>query len=314
MKLTDDLKKVAVAHRVHRAVSVATSRAMTSGFAARAASRTTSTSRLRSRPSATQPVEAARCATSTIPIVMPNHSDPIVTGMVTSLARPGGNVTGLSIQNPELMGKRLELIKETIPRINHVAMLWNPTHEAHPRMIAEGDAAALGLTIPLFKVSARGSAEYPAAFAAMARERVDALLVLGDQGFWRDRTQLASLAERGRLPTMFAQREHVEAGGLMHYGPDLRDSYRRAPALVDKILQGAKPGDLPIEQPRQFEFVINLKTAKALGLTIPQCSPVTSRATNTRPAILRCGQPSPRGTPSFIPSPVTRARTRHRSR
>jgi putative ABC transport system substrate-binding protein len=218
---------------------------------------------------ATQPAEAAKRATDTIPIVMPNHSDPVETGIVATLSRPGSNVTGLSIQNSELTGKRLELLRETVPRVSHVAILWDPTHQAHPRMVREAEVAARGLAVRLFRVSSRGVAEYEAAFSAMRRERVEALLVLGDVNFWRDRVRIADLAVRNRLPTMFAQREHVEAGGLMHYGPDLRDSYRRAAIYVDKILKGAKPADLPIEQPTKFELVINLKTAKALGLTIP---------------------------------------------
>ncbi len=218
---------------------------------------------------ATQAAEAAKRATATIPIVMPNHSDPVATGIVASLARPGGNVTGLSIQNPELTGKRLELLKEAVSKVSHAAVLWNPTHEAHPRMLSDAEAAARALSIRLFQVSARGVADYDGAFSAMRRQRVDALLVLGDVYFWRDRAAIAALAVRNRLPTMFAQREHVEAGGLMHYGPDLRDNYRRAAAYVDKILRGAKPGDLPIEQPTKFEFAVNLRTARALGLNLP---------------------------------------------
>jgi putative ABC transport system substrate-binding protein len=219
---------------------------------------------------ATQPAEAAKRATATIPIVMPNHSDPVATGIVASLSRPGGNATGLSIQNPELTGKRLELLKEALLTVSHVAVLWNPTHEAHPRMLTEAEAASRGLRLRLFRVSARGVAHYEGAFAAMRSERVDALLVLGDVNFWRDRVQIAALAITNRLPAMFAQREHVEAGGLMNYGPDLRDSYRRAAGYVDRILRGAKPGDLPIEQPTKFEFAVNLKTARTLGLTIPR--------------------------------------------
>ncbi len=218
---------------------------------------------------ATQPAKAAKRATATIPIVMPNHSDPVATGIAASLSRPGGNATGLSIQNPELTGKRLELLKEAVSKISHVAVLWNPTHEAHPLMLSEAEAAARALRLRQFQVSARGVADYERAFSAMRREGVDALLVLGDVTFWRDRGQIAALAQKNRLPTMFAQREHVEAGGLMHYGPDLRDSYRRAAAYVDRILRGAKPGDLPIEQPTQFQFAVNLKTARALGLNIP---------------------------------------------
>lgn len=218
---------------------------------------------------ATQPAEAAKRATATIPIVMPNHSDPVATGIVASLSRPGGNVTGLSIQNPELTGKRLALLKEAVSKASRVAVLWSPTHNAHPRMLSDAQMAARELGIRVLQLSARGAADYAGAFSAMRTERVDALLVLGDLNFWRDRVQIAALAAKNRLPTMFAQREHVEAGGLMHYGPDLRDSYRRAADYVDKILRGAKAGDLPIAQPTKFELSINLKTARVLGLNLP---------------------------------------------
>jgi putative tryptophan/tyrosine transport system substrate-binding protein len=218
---------------------------------------------------ATQPAEAAKRATATIPIVMPNHSDPVATGIVASLSRPGGNATGLSIQNPELTGKRLALLKEAVSKASHVAVLWSPTHNAHPRMLSDARMAARELGIRVLQLSARGAADFAGAFSAMRTERVDALLVLGDLNFWRDRVQIAALAAKNRLPTMFAQREHVEAGGLMHYGPDLRDSYRRAADYVDKILRGAKPGDLPIAQPTKFELSINLKTARVLGLNLP---------------------------------------------
>jgi len=213
---------------------------------------------------------AAKRATTTIPIVAPNHGDPVGTGLVASLARPGGNVTGLSILNPELTGKRLELLKEAVPRIVRVAVLWNPTSRIHPREWSEAEAAARALGLQPRRLPARGLDDYGTAFSAMTQERADALLVLGDATFWFHRMRIAELAAKHRLPAMFAQREHVQAGGLICYGVDLRGNYRRAAAYVDKILKGAKPGDLPIEQPTNFELVINLKTAKALGLTIPQ--------------------------------------------
>jgi putative ABC transport system substrate-binding protein len=219
---------------------------------------------------ATQPVHAAARATTTIPIVMPNHSDPVGSGLVSSLARPGGNITGLSILNPELVGKQLELLREAVPRVARVAVLWNPTHQAHPSMLSEADRAARALGVRLQRLPVQSQADYEGSFAAMTRERADAVLVLGDQTFWFHRERIAELAARSRLPAVFVQREHAEAGGLMAYGADLRDNYRRAATYVAKILKGAKPGDLPIEQPTKFVMVINLRAAKVLGLTIPQ--------------------------------------------
>jgi putative ABC transport system substrate-binding protein len=212
---------------------------------------------------------AARRATTTIPIVMGNHGDPVGSGLVTSLARPGGNVTGLSLLSPELVGKQLGLLREAVPGGTRVGVLWNPTSQTHPRMLDEAEAAAKTLGLRLHRVSARGLDDYDSAFAAMARERADAVLVLGDPIFWYHRARVAALATRQRLPAMFGQRELAEAGGLMSYGANLRDNFRRAATYVDKILKGARPADLPIEQPIKFELVINLKTAKLLGLTIP---------------------------------------------
>jgi putative ABC transport system substrate-binding protein len=218
---------------------------------------------------ATQPVHAARRATRTIPIVMPNHSDPVGSGLVASLARPGGNITGLSIINPELTGKRLELLKQAVPRIVRVAVLWNPTHQAHPSMLSEVDDAARGLGLQIQRLQAQGLNDYDRAFSAMTRERAEAVLVLGDVTFWLHRARIAELAAKRRLPAMFSQREHVEAGGLMSYGADLADNFRRAANYVAKILKGANPADLPIEQPTKFELVVNLKAARLLGVTIP---------------------------------------------
>ena len=219
--------------------------------------------------SATQPVHAVHRATSTIPIVMSNHSDPVGSGLVASLSRPGGNVTGLSILNPVLTSKRLDLLKAAISGLRRVAVLFNPTHQAHPAMLAEADVAARAGGLELHRYEARGRGEYDRAFSAMTRDRAQAVLVLGDVIFWSDRTRIAELAARQRLPTMFAQSEHVDAGGLLSYGADLRDNFRRAATYVAKILQGARPADLPIEQPTKFELVINMKTAGAIGLTIP---------------------------------------------
>lgn len=218
---------------------------------------------------ATQPVHAASRATPTIPIVMPNHSDPVGSRLVASLARPGGNITGLSIVNPDLTGKRLELLKQAVPRVTRVAVLWNPTHQAHPNMLSEVSDAARGLGLQIQRVQAQSLNDYERAFSAMTRERAGAILVLGDVTFWLHRARIAELAAKRHLPTMFSQREHAEAGGLMSYGADLADNFRRAASYVAKILKGANPADLPIEQPTKFELVINLKAAKGLGVTIP---------------------------------------------
>jgi len=218
----------------------------------------------------TQPPFEAKQATRTIPIVMANHGDPVGSGLVASLARPGGNVTGLSLLVPEIVGKQLELLKEIVPRISRVAVLGNPSNQTHLLSLGEAKVAARSLGVQLQILEARGPDDFESAFRAMTRERGGALLVLADGMFFVHRTRIADLAAKQRLPTMFTPREHVDAGGLMVYGPSLRDNFRRAATYVDKILKGAKPADLPVEQPTKFELVINLKTAKALGLTIPQ--------------------------------------------
>jgi putative ABC transport system substrate-binding protein len=219
----------------------------------------------------TQGVTAARNATETIPIVMIAVRDPVGTGLIASLAHPGGNVTGVS-GSPGLgiVAKQLELLKETVPKIRRVAILSNPTNAYHQLAIKEVTVAARSLGVQLQLLEARGPAEFDGAFAAMAAERVGALLVVSDVIFNNHRTRLADLAARSRLPAAYGVRESVEAGGLMSYGASFLDIHRRSAAYVDKILKGAKPADLPVEQPTKFELVINLKTAKALGLTIPQ--------------------------------------------
>jgi ABC-type uncharacterized transport system substrate-binding protein len=218
----------------------------------------------------TQAATAAKNATETIPIVMIYVRDPVGTGLIASLARPGGNVTGVSgSAGLELFAKQLELLKETVPKIRRVAILSNPDNAYHQLAIREVNVAARSLEVQLQLLEARGPNEFDGAFAAMAKERVEALLVLSDAIFGSHGTRLADLAARSRLPAAYGVREDVEAGGLMSYGPSLLDSYRRAATYVDRILKGAKPGDLPVEQPTKFELVINLKTAKALGLTIP---------------------------------------------
>jgi len=216
------------------------------------------------------PPHAAKDATSTIPIVMTNHGDPVGTGLVASLARPGGNVTGLSTVNPDLVGKQLQLLKEAVPRLSRVAVLSNPTHPLHRLPLREVEVAARSLKVGLQVLEARAPSEFASAFSAATKESAGALIVLGDGMFFGQRTRIAELAAKSRLPMIAAEREYAEAGGLLAYGANFRESFRRAATYVDKILKGAKPGDLPIEQPTKFEFVINLKTTKALGLTIPQ--------------------------------------------
>lgn len=217
----------------------------------------------------TQGVTAARNATETIPIVMIAVRDPVGIGLIASLARPGGNVTGVSgYAGLETVAKQLELLKETVPKLLRVAILSNPSNAYHQLAIRELNVAARSLGVQLQLLEARSPNELDGAFA-MAKERVGALLVLSDVIFNSHLTRLADLAARSRLPAAYGVRESVEAGGLMSYGPSFLDLYRRSAAYVDKILKGAKPADLPVEQPTKFELVINLKAAKALGLEVP---------------------------------------------
>jgi putative ABC transport system substrate-binding protein len=218
----------------------------------------------------TPAAQAAKRATSTIPIVMGFVSDPIGSGLVASLGHPGGNVTGLTIMTTDLTAKRLQLLKEEIPRLTRVAVLWNPDTPFHPKVIEELKAAASSLLIELNFVSVRTPEEFGPAFSAMSRARAQALYVIADSLFFNHRTTLIKLASKGRLPAIYWQRNFPDESGLMSYGPNLGDQMRRSAGYVDKILKGAKPGDLPIEQPTQFELVVNLKTAKALGITIPE--------------------------------------------
>jgi putative ABC transport system substrate-binding protein len=215
---------------------------------------------------------AAKRVTRTIPIVHVVAGDPVADGLVTSLARPGGNVTGLTLTpSPEIEGKRLGLLKETTGA-SRVTVLWNPArHYPYVELaLREVNAAARILGVQVQVLEARGPDQFEPAFAAMVRGQADALFTLADSMFWLHRRRLAELEAKHRLPTMHDLREYVEAGSLMAYGPDLADLFRRAAVYVDKILKGAQPADLPVEQPTKFELVINLKTAKALGLTIPQ--------------------------------------------
>jgi putative ABC transport system substrate-binding protein len=214
-------------------------------------------------------VQAAKQATETIPIVMPAIADPVAMGFVASLARPGGTITGISNMQPELVGKQLELLKEMLPKLSRVALLGNPANPGNVPLVRYAQDAARTLGIRLHPLEARDPREIDSAFAEISRERADAVIVLSDTVLLDSRTRIADHAVRRRLPTVFGASEFTEAGGLLTYGPSISDGYRRAATYVDKILKGAKPADLPIGQPTKFELVINLKTAKALGLTIP---------------------------------------------
>jgi putative ABC transport system substrate-binding protein len=208
-------------------------------------------------------------ATTTIPIVFTQVTDPVAEGIVTSLARPGGNITGLSQIGPELGGKRLELLKETFPKISRVAVLWTGSSQSSVAQIKETKIAANAMGIQLQSLEARRSDDFEKAFRTATTGRAGALIVLQSALINTHRTLVVQLAAKNRLPTMFAERSHVEAGGLMSYAPKIFDLQRRAATYVDKILKGAKPSDLPVEQPMKFEFVVNLKTAKQIGVTMP---------------------------------------------
>jgi putative tryptophan/tyrosine transport system substrate-binding protein len=214
-------------------------------------------------------VRAAQHATKAIPIVTVVN-DPVAAGFVASVARPGGNITGLSMMTPEVVAKQLELLREVVPKISRVAVLGNPANPGNAPQVRAAETAVRALGVRLQLLEARGPSEIDRAFAAMTRERAGAFLVLLDPMLVGQREQIAELAAKGHLPAMYALRQHVEVGGLMAYGADIHDLFRRTAIFVDKILKGAKPADLPIEQPTKYELVINLKTAKALGLTIPQ--------------------------------------------
>jgi ABC-type uncharacterized transport system substrate-binding protein len=221
--------------------------------------------------SAPAPSRAAKDATATVPIVFVTVADPIGMGLVTNLARPGGNVTGLAtIEWEGFTAKTLEIAKEALPKSSRIAILMNPTNSMHTRVLPQAQAAADMLRVKLQRLEARNAAELETAFEAATRERADLLQVWGDPLTLDQRARIAELAMRHRLPTMHFFREAVEAGGLLGFGPDLPHIWRNVGKYVDKILKGAKPGDIPVEQPTKYELVVNLKTAKALGLTIPQ--------------------------------------------
>jgi len=224
---------------------------------------------------------AAKHATRTLPIVFLGVTDPVTSGLVSSLARPGGNATGLSmLASPEIVGKRLELLTQAVPGVTRVAVLWQPGGQGERTdkdMLKEAEVAARALGVRLHFVEARGPDDFDRAFSDMTRARAGALTSVGGTMFFNEQRRLVALAAKNRLPAVYTQREFVDAGGLMAYGPNLADLFWRAATYVDKILKGAKPADLPVEQPTKFELVINLKTAKALGLTIPQFAPVAGR-------------------------------------
>jgi putative ABC transport system substrate-binding protein len=217
----------------------------------------------------TAPTLAAKEATATIPIIMTYVGDPVARGLIVSLARPGGNITGLTSVSPDLAGKRLELLKETVPRLSRVGVLWNPASEGSTANFKETEAAARLFGLQVQSLEARSPAELESAFKTATMGRAHALIVVESPVVGAHRSRIAELATNSRLPTMVGQGRGVEAGGLMYYGPNFPDLHRRAATYVHKILKGAKPADLPVEQPTKFELVINLKTAKALDLTIP---------------------------------------------
>jgi len=212
---------------------------------------------------------AAKEATNTIPIVMAQDSDPVGSGFVASLARPGGNITGLSTLAPEVSGKRLELLKEIIPKLSRVAVLGISTRPGNAQSLKEVELAAGGFKVQVQYLDVLDVKEIETAFRAATKGRAEAVLVLQSPFFNSQRKQIVDLAIKNRLPVNFPQNEYVEEGGLMSYAPNYADLFRRAATYVDKILKGAKPADLPVEQPKTFEFIVNLKAAKHIGLTIP---------------------------------------------
>jgi putative tryptophan/tyrosine transport system substrate-binding protein len=219
---------------------------------------------------ATSPtIRAAQQATRTIPIVMGNSQDPVSEGFVASLARPGGNITGLTLFSPDLASKRLQLLKDVVPKLTRVAALWNVDDPALALSLRETMAAAHTLRLEFRSLGVRGPSEFETAFRTATQENAGALIVLEDLLTFRYRAEVAKLANGGRLPTMYGLREFAEAGGFIAYGPNLAQIYTRSATYVDKILRGAKPADLPVEQPTRFELIINLKAVKAVGIQVP---------------------------------------------
>jgi putative ABC transport system substrate-binding protein len=215
------------------------------------------------------PTRSAKEATVTIPIVMAFDDDPVGSGFVASLARPSGNITGLSTHYLEISGKQLELLKEVVPRLSRVAVLGNSTQPGIAQALRETELAAGAFGVQLQSLEVRDPKDIETAFRAASKGRADAVVVLSSAGLFSQRRQVIDFAAKGRLPAIYGRPEYVEDGGLMTYGPSITDLFRRAATYVDKILKGAKPADLPVEQPKKFEFIINLKAAKQIGLTIP---------------------------------------------
>jgi len=214
--------------------------------------------------------QSAKAVTTTVPIVFALAGDPVGSGLVESLARPGGNATGLSNFLSEMSAKQLELLKVAAPQVSRVAVLYNPGNPVHAGpALDEAREAARTLAVELLAVDVRQPSELARAFSALTAWRAGALLILSDPVFGNELARLSKLAAQNRLPAMYSRREFAEVGGLLTYGPSFTDNFRRAASYVDKILKGAKPGDLPVERPTKFELVVNLKTAKALGLTLP---------------------------------------------
>ena len=213
---------------------------------------------------------AARQATSTIPVVFFSHADPLGSGHVSSLSRPGGNITGISLMMTETNVKLLELLMEAIPGLSRIAVVWDPGTPSHRPGLRAVEAAARDLGLRLQALPVSGPAEYDSAFAAMTNNRAEAVLVLSTPVYTAGAARLAELAIAHRLPSMFGPSEHARAGGLMSYGPDRADLWRRGAIYVDKVLKGAYPAELPVQQPTKFELVVNVRTAKALGVTIPE--------------------------------------------
>ena len=218
----------------------------------------------------TQASLAAKAATKTIPVVMLGVSDPVASGLVTGLARAGGNITGTSSQTAEVSGKSLELLKEIVPKLSRVAVLWNPANVIFQAQLLKATERAAGvLGLQLREFGARNADELDRAFAAISNARVGALMVLGDPTLAGEKARIIDFAAKQRLPAIYGVEDHADAGGLMTYGPDMNGQFQRGAVYVDKILKGAKPADLPVEQPTKFDLVINLTTAKALGVVIP---------------------------------------------
>jgi putative tryptophan/tyrosine transport system substrate-binding protein len=218
---------------------------------------------------APQATRSAKQATVTVPIVMASDDDPVGSGFVSSLARPGGNITGSSTLSPEISGKQLEFLKEVLPKLSRVAVLGDAIRPGTPQALREINVAADGFGVQLQYLEVRGPKDIETAFRAASKERADAVLILASTVLFSQRRQVVDLAVKSRFPAIYNRPEYVEDGGLVFYGVSYTDLYRRAAIYVDKILKGAKPADLPVEQPKKFELVINLKAAKQIGLTIP---------------------------------------------